>query len=165
MKETKDKLSPIMEDYLETIHALAKENGFARVGEIAERMNVKSPSVNSAVKFLSTRGFVNHKKYGYVGLTKEGESFAAEVQSKHDALFKFLTEFLMLDKSIAQEDACRIEHVINPKTFENLTKFIDFINIDGSGESPNWLKKYRSFLKTGKKSSCKKRPVRGKANV
>jgi len=147
-------LSSTMEDYLETIYALKRETGFARVGEIASSLNVKSSSVNSAIKFLSDKGLVSHEKYGYVGLTKEGERIASEVQEKHDILFRFLTEVLMLDASVAQEEACCIEHAISDETFIRLTKFFKFLEEGFGGEQPKFLKNFAVYLKTGKKKAC-----------
>ena len=142
-------LSSTMEDYLETIYALKRENGFARVGEIAASLNVKSSSVNSAIKLLFDKGLVTHEKYGYVGLTKRGERAASEVQDKHDILFRFLTEFLMLDASVAQKEACCIEHAISDETFMRLTKFFKFLEHGSAGKKPKFLANFEAYLKTG----------------
>jgi len=147
-------LSSTMEDYLETIYALKRESGFARVGEIASSLNVKSSSVNSAIKFLCDKGLVSHERYGYVGLTKKGERIASEVQDKHDILFRFLTEFLMIDPSTAQKEACCIEHAISDETFVRLTKFFKFLEGGFGGERPKFLKNFESYLKTGEHTQC-----------
>ena len=144
-----------MEDYLETIYALTRKNGVARVGEIANKLKVKSSSVNSALKLLSGKGFVIHQKYGYTRLTKQGERIASEVQEKHDILFRFLTECLMLDKLAAQEEACCIEHAISQQTFLRFTKFLEFIEKDFAGERPRLLEKFAVYLKINKKKRNK----------
>ena len=143
-------LSSTMEDYLETILALKQDNGFARIGKIAGKLNVKSSSVNSAIKYLSDQKLVVHEKYGYVGLTKEGEKAACDVKSKHDILFRFLTEFLMLDPKEAEKEACCIEHSISKKTFERLTKFFKFLENDFVAGKPKTLQSFAIYLKTGK---------------
>jgi len=94
-------LSSTMEDYLEAIYELKQANGVARVGEIAGKLNVKSSTVNSAIKYLTEQNLVVHEKYGYIALTERGQKLAAEVKSKHDILFRFLTEFLMIDAAAA----------------------------------------------------------------
>ncbi len=133
---TSNNLSSTMEDYLEAILQLKQVNGVARVGEIASKLNVKSSSVNSALKYLRDQNLVVHEKYGYVGLTKEGEKTAADVKSKHDILFRFLTEFLMLDPKDAEKEACCIEHSISAETFERLTKFFQFLEKGFMNEKP-----------------------------
>lgn len=154
MGPAEEKLSENMEDYLEVIHALAGDKGVARVGEIAEKMEVKSPSVNAALKSLADRQLVNHEKYGYVTLTKEGQKRAAAVQEKHDILYRFLTEFLMLSPEVAQKEACSIEHAISKETFVRLVKFFTFLRVGPNGEPPKLLRNFATYLEAGSKGVC-----------
>jgi DtxR family Mn-dependent transcriptional regulator len=147
-------LSATMEDYLEVINALAKDKGVARVGEIAEKMSVKSPSVNAALKLLSDRDLVVHEKYGYVSLTEDGKKIAVEVQNKHDVLFRFLTEFLMVDPAVADKEACCIEHSMSEDTAMRLVKFFKFLEMSPEGQRPLVLKNFEAYLKTGKRAFC-----------
>lgn len=151
------KLSPAMEDYLETIAALKKQNNVVRVRDIGKLLGVKSSSVNAAVRTLSGKGLVSHERYGYVNLTLEGERIARNVQGRHDMLLKFLTEILDVNAGEALEDACRMEHAISPVTFERLTKFIRFIETGLSKGQPQWLNSFKHYLRTGKKLDCKMR--------
>lgn len=154
MTEQTINLSSTMEDYLETIFELKKENGVARVGEIAEKLDVKSSSVNSAIKNLTEQNLVVHENYGYVGLTEEGERIASEIKDKHDILFRFLTEFLMIDPKEAEKEACCIEHSISTETFERLTKFFKFLERGFTDEKPKILQLFEVYLKTGKRMKC-----------
>ena len=147
-------LSSSMEDYLETIAVLKKDQGVARVKDISLMMQVKKPSVTSALNCLSLNGLVIHERYGYVDLTPEGERLAQNVQKRHDMLIKFLVEILGINKSIAEKDACQMEHAISPQTNERLGEFIEFVEACPAGARPQWLKNFDNFLKKGKK--CKK---------
>jgi len=153
----KKKLSSTMEDYLEAIAALKKQNDIARVKDIGRLLDVKSSSVNAALRTLSKKGLVRHEKYGYVNLTPTGEEIACNVQGTHDLLLKFLTEILNINENEALQDACKMEHAISPKTFDRLTKFIKFVETGLNGGRPQWLKSFKYYLKTGKKLSCKMR--------
>jgi DtxR family Mn-dependent transcriptional regulator len=145
-----------MEDYLEAIAALKKgRDGVVRLRDIAKLMDVKSPTVNAALKTLGDKGLVVHEKYGFVNLTAKGEGVAREVQRKHDTLYKFLTSILDIDEKTASEDACKMEHAISSKTFEGLTKFIEFVDVGLHGDNPQWLKSFKHYLKTGKVLTCK----------
>ena len=155
----KKKLSSNMEDYLEAIAALKKQNDIARVRDIGRLLGVKSSSVNAALRMLSEKGLVRHEKYGYVNLTPAGEEIARNIQGKHDLLLKFLTEILSIDDDEALQDACEMEHAISPKTFDRLTKFIHFVETGLNGGRPQWLKSFKHYLKTGKKLSCRMRQV------
>jgi DtxR family Mn-dependent transcriptional regulator len=150
MASGEEKLSENMEDYLEVIHLLARGKGMARVGQIASKMDVKSPSVHAALKGLAGRGFVEHEKYGYVTLTEKGRKRAAEVQEKHDILFRFMTEFLMLAPDVAAREACSIEHAISRETFVRLVRFFKFLEAQPGREKPKLLKDLGAYLKSGR---------------
>lgn len=158
MKE-QEKLSASMEDYLETIDALKRKNGAARVKDIGKCLEVKNSSVNSALATLSKKGFVVHERYGYVELTAAGQEVAREVQNRHDVLIKFLTEVLCIDNKTATEDACKMEHSISYRAFNRLTKFIQFVETGSSETKPEWLKSFEHFFKTGKRLKCKMRRI------
>lgn len=117
-----NKLSAALENYLETIAALKREKKYARVGDIAKSLGVKSSSVNVAINFLAENGLVVHEKYGYVDLTEEGEKVANEVQRKHDILYKFLNDLLFVESDVAAEEACEIEHSISGETIHRLER-------------------------------------------
>ena len=117
-----NKLSAALENYLETIAALRNEKKYARIGDIAKSLDVKSSSVNVAINFLAENGLVIHEKYGYVDLTEEGEKLANEVQRKHDILYQFLNELLFIDADVAAVEACEIEHSVSGETVRRLEK-------------------------------------------
>ena len=102
---------------------------------------------------------MEHEKYGYVELTPAGEEVACDVQDKHDILLKFLTGILDIKDNEALQDACKMEHAISPKTFERLTKFIQFVETGLDGGNPQWLKSFNHYLKTGKRLNCKMRQM------
>jgi len=146
----KRELSSNMEDYLEIISILTKRDKVARVKDISRMMNVKTPSVTSALDILSKNGLTIHERYGYVELTKEGEKLAQEVQKRHNLLVKFLTNILSIDPKIADEDACKMEHILSHETFRRLTKFIEFVETCLDGERPDWLKSFDCYFETGR---------------
>ena len=58
---------------------------------------------------------------GYLTLTTEGLKIAKKIYERHVVLTEALME-LGVDMKTAEEDACRIEHVISDKTFKALKK-------------------------------------------
>ncbi|MDO9542692.1 MAG: metal-dependent transcriptional regulator, partial [Kiritimatiellia bacterium] len=159
------KLSSNMEDYLEAVAAIKKEKGVARVRDIGRLLNVKKPSVTSALNTLSRAGLVLHERYGYVELTPEGQKIASGVQSRHNILVKFLTNILSIAPRIAAEDACRLEHSISPLTLGKLTKFIAFVETCPDHNRPDWLKSFDHYFKTGKRLRCKFRKTEEQQSV
>jgi len=146
-QKVQKKQSPSMEDYLEMI-AMLREEGVARVSQISQRLRVKMPSVTSALNKLSENGLVVHERYGYARLTPQGDKIAREVLRRHKALTRFFAEALDIDQETAEEDACRIEHVISSLSMERLTKFLQFIEACPLGET-NFPARYKYYLEHG----------------
>ena len=117
-------LSPTMENYLEMIIRLSKRGKVVRVNSLAKELKVRMPSVSEALNLLKDDGLVTHEKYGYIELTEKGSKIAEEIFSRHKVLFAFLTKILGIDPVTADEDACKMEHVVSPVTFSKLISFV-----------------------------------------
>ena len=143
-------LTQSKEDYLEAILVISLEKKWVRVSDLADYLGVKMSSVAAGITFLAENGLVNHEKYGYIELTREGVRVAKQVYARHKTLYKFLHDFLGLSEPVAWRDACRMEHVLDAKTMKRLLKFLEFIETCPEGE-PLWLSNFHSFLKTGKR--------------
>jgi len=139
-----------MEDYLEAIVILTEEGYPVKVTEIGKALGVKKPSVTSALAKLSEAGLVQHEKYGDVALTAEGARIGQDVYQRHRTLRHFLVEILNVDPAVAEEDACRIEHVVSRTSMERLTEFLDFVLNCPRGEA-EWLKGLNYYFEHGKR--------------
>jgi len=137
-----------MEDYLEAIANLREEGKAVRVKQISQVLHVKMPSVSSALKKLSREGLVRHEPYGYIELTSQGDKAAKDVVGRHKALSCFFSQALDIDLGTAEEDACKIEHVISRLSLERLTKFLEFTQACPLGEA-NFSKRYKYYLEHG----------------
>lgn len=117
-------LTPTLENYLEAITILEKENGKVRIKDIGIFLKVKNPSVVSAINSLVKKGYAKHKKYSYVELTKKGKELAETVHNKHNTIAKFLKNVLKVDETTAKEDACKIEHIISHQTYRKIASAV-----------------------------------------
>lgn len=124
MDDSPHKLSEHLEDYLETISILESLHGFARPTDIASAMNVKKPSVTSALNVLAERGLVVYEKYRPVLLTPKGKKLAESVSRKHKFLRDFLTDILGVDSKSAELAACKMEHALDDDIMQ---RFVDFL--------------------------------------
>ena len=81
------------ENYLKIIYHLGQERQEeVTTNAIAEAMQTKASSVTDMLKKLHEKGWVEHKKYQGVSLTKEGEKNALFVIRKHRLWEVFLVE-------------------------------------------------------------------------
>ena len=115
------------EDYLERIHELIEEKGYARVVDIASSLQVRQASVTSMVQKLGELGYLNYEKYRGLILTDKGREIAQRIQNRHETLSRFFSLF-GLDKESQQRDIECIEHYLSTDTvhvLEDLTSFFE----------------------------------------
>lgn len=112
------------EMYLETVYILSNKSESIRSIDICEYMGYSKPSVSRAVGLLKNGGYVTVDEKGYITLTSEGKSVAEKMFERHTMLTDFLVR-LGVDKDIASEDACKIEHHISEESFEAIKKHVN----------------------------------------
>ena len=122
-------LSASLEDYLEAIMQLEKANRVARVSDIARFLNVQMPSVTGALKVLREKGLVNYRRHSFISLTDSGMRIASTVTDKHESLYRFLKEVLLLPEETARDEACKIEHSVGCETVRRLVKLVNFFHL------------------------------------
>jgi len=105
------------EMYLETILVLSQKNPQVRSIDIATELNFKKSSISVAMKKLRENGYIEMDMEGYIFLTDKGKKIAETMLERHMLISKWLIH-LGVDKNIAVEDACRIEHVISQESFD-----------------------------------------------
>lgn len=117
-------LTSAMEDYLEAVFMLQKQNGYVRCVDVAKQLRVKKPSVSRAVKELSRSDHLVKNADGTLSLTETGLQLAEQIYEKH----RFFTERLIaagVDPKTAEQDACGIEHAISTEAFQKLKKALE----------------------------------------
>jgi len=120
-------LSASMEDYLEAIYELERVDSVARVKDIAERLNVATPSVSAALRALKEKGLVDHENYGHATLTAAGLQAAEQILRRHEAVVRFLHDILQLPRDQVEPEACALEHAVSAGTLKRLICLTEFI--------------------------------------
>ncbi|HID74356.1 MAG TPA: metal-dependent transcriptional regulator [Thermoplasmata archaeon] len=138
------------EEYLEAILTVEQRKGYAKVTDVAELMSVSPAATTEMFKRLSSDGYVNYERYSGVTLTEEGRRMAESLSVKHHVLREFL-EILGMDGRTADEEACKIEHVVRPETMDLLTRFVEFIE---TREKPRWLEVFKRYVREGVLEKC-----------
>lgn len=112
------------EMYLEVILKLEKRNGIVRSVDIAKELGYSKPSVSRAMRVLKDAGFITHSPYEDIALTDEGRAKAERVYKSHQLITDFFIKALKMDKDAAEQDACRIEHVISDEAIDAIEKYL-----------------------------------------
>ncbi|MBD5460117.1 MAG: metal-dependent transcriptional regulator [Lachnospiraceae bacterium] len=111
------------ENYLETILILSKSHPVVRSVDIAEELGYKKSSVSVAMKNLREKEHITVSREGFITLTQSGRAIAEMIYERHELLSAWLIR-LGVDAKTAVEDACRIEHVISPESFEAIKNHV-----------------------------------------
>lgn len=119
----REKSNESAEMYLETILILSEKLPVVRSVDVANELDFKKSSVSIAMKNLREKNQITVTDAGYIYLTDEGKAIAEMIYERHKVIAKVL-EALGVPKDIANNDACRIEHVISPESFEAIKKHI-----------------------------------------
>lgn len=118
------KIQESAENYLETILILHQRNGTVRSIDIAAELEFSKPSVSVAMKHLREKGQIIMDEDGHIVLTEEGRKIAEGVYERHRLFTRWLIS-LGVPAEVAEEDACRIEHVISEETFRAIQRHVD----------------------------------------
>jgi DtxR family Mn-dependent transcriptional regulator len=129
-KYNEKELSHSMAHYLQAVAGLKKEKGYARVGDIADRLGVSKSGVTSMLRSLQSRGLVDHERYGCVELTEPGAAVAERTSSNREVLTVFFRNILGVPDKVAEEDACMIEHLVSPQSMSRLLRLTRILNSD-----------------------------------
>lgn len=111
------------ENYLETILILSRKKPVVRSVDIADELGFKKSSVSVAMKNLREKEMITVMPEGYIYLTDKGMAVAEMIYERHQVISEWLIS-LGVDPETAVEDACRMEHVISPESFEAMKQFI-----------------------------------------
>ncbi|NMC69467.1 MAG: metal-dependent transcriptional regulator [Myxococcales bacterium] len=121
-------LSGALEDYLETIYELVRDQKVARVRDIAQKRGVRAASVTPAMRRLSELGLIRYGKREFIDLTPRGQREAQRIFSRHQALTRFFERVLRMPVETAEDDACAMEHSLSVGGMDYLVRFIEFVH-------------------------------------
>lgn len=121
------------ENYLKAMFNLSEKAGEITVNDLSKSLNIKMPTVNSMVKRLAAKGYINYQSYKPITLTEEGRITALLIIRKHRLTEMFLVEKMGFGWEEVHEVAEQIEHIHSPKFFAKMDEMLDFPTVDPHG--------------------------------
>lgn len=106
-----------MEDYLEMICRLSREEQAVRISALARRLHVRASSASKMARALQALDLVNFEPYGLLRPTEEGSQLGEYLLHRHEVLHAF---FLRLGVSGVLEQVELVEHSLQPETVRAL---------------------------------------------
>ncbi|WP_027634652.1 transcriptional regulator MntR [Clostridium hydrogeniformans] len=139
MKCDDNKLTASMEDYLEMIYRIYEVNGYVRINELAQSLNVKPSSATKMVQKLRDLNLINYERYGAITLSIEGDEIGKKLLNRHKTIEYFL-KLLGVKENYILEETEKIEHTINKETLCCIEDFIEYVKNDN-----NFMEGYNKF--------------------
>lgn len=110
------------EMYLETILRIGEKKPAVRSVDVVDELGYAKSSVSRAVNLLKKHGYIDFVQGGELILTAEGRKKAESVFERHKVITAALIK-MGAGPATAEENACRIEHVISDELFEIVKKY------------------------------------------
>jgi DtxR family Mn-dependent transcriptional regulator len=137
-------VSANIEEYLEWIYRLSKEQDEVTTTDLARSLKVSPASVTGMLKRLGERGLIHHEKYQGITLTQQGRDIALVTIRRHGLLERLLTDVLGIPWHLVDEEAGRLEHHITPEVEERLKEFLGHPTTCPHGQPIDWVEPERS---------------------
>lgn len=126
-------ISQTEENYLKASYFLTNDKNEINLSELSKSLNVSKPTVNSMVKKLCEKGFLDYKKYKPVILTKKGQKKAALIIRNHRLTEMYLVEKMNFGWEEVHEIAEQLEHLKAPEFFDRMDELLNFPTHDPHG--------------------------------
>lgn len=110
-------VSEAIENYLETIYILSKQQTEIHAIDICTYLSYSRPTVSVVLRQMRENGLVTVNEDNHIFLTDEGLRIASRVYERHELLTSMLM-MLGVSRETALHDACKIEHDLSDETFE-----------------------------------------------
>jgi DtxR family Mn-dependent transcriptional regulator len=117
-------LTRAVQDYLKSIHLLGGGEHTVSPAEIANRLNVRAPSVTGMLKRLAEAGWIEYESGTGARLTERGLAEARRVIRRHRLVELFLNRVLGLDWSEVDAEAEALEHSISPRLEQAIARHL-----------------------------------------
>jgi DtxR family Mn-dependent transcriptional regulator len=122
------------ENYIKSIYALSQATGEVFVSELAKKLDVKLPTVNSMVKKLASKKMVAYAPYQGIKLTEKGKREALGIIRKHRLAELFLVKVMGLGWEEVHEIAEQLEHVNSERFYNRMDELLNYPKADPHGE-------------------------------
>src|SRR5919202_453334 len=115
-------ISPVVEEYLQTLHFMLRDGQPTISARLAERLGVTRPTVTATLRRVGRDGLVPHRPPKGDLPPQVGREAAEGSVRRHALIERLLTDFLEMPWDEAHEESHGLEHAITPKVEERLLR-------------------------------------------
>jgi len=114
--------------HLVSILELLEEYGYARVSDVARRLEITRGSASITLKNLKARGLVTEDERRFLGLSDEGLHIARSIVAKKRIMKLLFIDLLGVEEERADIDTCKIEHLVSDETASHAARLLRFLD-------------------------------------
>ncbi|MBL7873620.1 MAG: metal-dependent transcriptional regulator [Cyclobacteriaceae bacterium] len=122
------------ENYIKSVYALSQATGEVIVSELAKKLHVKPPTVNSMMKKLALKKWVLYAPYKGIKVTEKGKKEALSIIRRHRLAELFLVNVMKLGWEEVHDIAEQLEHVESSRFYDRIDEMLGYPKFDPHGE-------------------------------
>ncbi|TPW08986.1 MAG: putative iron-dependent regulatory protein [bacterium] len=126
----KNEVTHSMAHYLMAIRDLLASRGYARATDVAEYLDITRASASVAITGLRAKGLVEEDERHFMKLTDHGQELVQTILTNRRLLIRFLRDVLMIDPVVAEEEACKTEHLLSSEAGTRLFRLLRYLLSD-----------------------------------
>lgn len=111
------------EMYLEAIYVLSLKSDGVHAIDVGEYLGFSKPSVSRALSILKSKNLITVDKNSHISFTEDGKAIAERIYNRHLVIKDCLLK-LGVSEAVAEDDACKIEHVISDESVDAIISHI-----------------------------------------
>ncbi|MDO5700096.1 MAG: metal-dependent transcriptional regulator [Bowdeniella nasicola] len=128
-------LTSTIEDYLKVIWAGNEWNDDdITIGALATTLGLAPSSVSETIKRLTAQKLVEHKPYGGIRLTTDGERAAVRIVRRHRILETYLVRFFGYSWDEVHDEAENLEHGASERLIDAMDAALSYPDVDPHGD-------------------------------
>ncbi|MBM4158055.1 MAG: metal-dependent transcriptional regulator [Ignavibacteria bacterium] len=129
------KLSHSNVHHLLAVYRLLKEKGYARAADVSRHLKISRSSAFLTLKKLKEKGYLTEDENKFLKLTSSSLRLISNTLNSKQIVERFFKEVLFLSSKKAEEEACKIEHLISSETADAIDRFMMFLKSDKTKKS------------------------------
>jgi DtxR family Mn-dependent transcriptional regulator len=122
------------ENYIKSVYSLSQATGEVIVSELAKKLQVKPPTVNSMMKKLALKKWVVYAPYKGIKVTEKGKKEALAIIRRHRLAELFLVNVMKLGWEEVHDIAEQLEHVESTRFYDRIDEMLGYPKFDPHGE-------------------------------
>jgi len=139
--------------HLLAVRTLTEDQGYARATDVSAYLQVSRASVSVTLKKLRNKGYIIEDQNKFLKLSDKGRELTTAVLSKRRLVETFFAQVLGVSPDIAEEEACKVEHLLTDATSSSLLTFIG-LYLSDNPKAVNFRKAFARYVHKCDDQSC-----------